>query len=240
MNKIDILAFGAHPDDVELACAGTLLRHIKLGKLVGIADLTRGELGTRGNAIIREQEAADAAAKMGVVFRANLDMRDGFFEHNDVNVLKIIQLIRSCQPDIVLANALKDRHCDHGRAARLVAESCFLSGLVKIKTYDADGREQAGWRPSAVYHYIQDYHISPDFVVDISEFMEAKLDLVLAFKSQFYNPTSDEPETPISSRAFLDNLRGRARDFGRPAGFDFAEGFTTCRYIGVRNLFDLL
>jgi bacillithiol biosynthesis deacetylase BshB1 len=241
--KVDILAFGAHPDDVELSCSGTLLRHLSMGKTVGLVDLTRGELGTRGTAEIRDQEAADAARIMGASFRENLDMADGFFTHSQENLLKVIAAIRAHQPTLVLANAPEDRHPDHGRAAKLVAEACFYSGLVKIETRGADGQLQDRWRPKALYHYIQDHNLTPDFVVDVTGFMEKKMELVLAFRSQFYIPEateySKELSTPISGKDFKEFLYAKCRSYGREAGFDFGEGYIVDRTPGVTNLFDL-
>lgn len=243
MKKVDILAIGVHPDDVELSCSGTLLAHIAKGKTVGLLDLTRGELGTRGTAEIRDQEAADAAQLMGADFRVNLAMQDGFFQYTPENVKKIIRVIRACQPQIILANALSDRHPDHGRAAKLTADACFYSGLSKIETFDDHGNLQTKWRPNAVYHYIQDHNLTPDFVVDISDFIDKKMELVLAFRSQFFVPGATEYEkeesSPISGEDFLDFLRGKARTYGRHAGFEYAEGFNKIRDIGVKNLFDL-
>ncbi len=237
--KLDILAVGVHPDDVELSCSGTLLKHIALGKKVGLLDLTRGELGTRGSAEIRDKEAADSARIMGALVRDNLRMADGFFENDKANKLKIVQILRKYQPEIVLANALNDRHPDHGRAAKLTHDACFLSGLIKIPTYDDDGNLQDRWRPKALYHYIQDYDLKPDFVVDITPYMEKKLELIFAFKSQFYNPDSKEPISPISEKSFIDFIQSKNRSFGRPAGAEFAEGFNVARTMGVKDLFDL-
>ncbi len=237
--KLDILAIGVHPDDVELSCSGTLLRHIHLGKKVGLLDLTRGELGTRGSAEIRDQEAAASAKKMGALVRLNLGMADGFFKNDRDHQLQIIRVIRTYQPDIVLTNAISDRHPDHGRAAKLCADACFLAGLIKIPTYDAEGGLQERWRPKAVYHYIQDHHIEPDFVVDITDYMDEKLALIQTFKSQFYNPDSEEPESPISSKAFLESVIAKNRVFGRPAEVEFAEGFNVRRPVVVDDLFDL-
>ena len=242
--KVDILAVGVHPDDVELSCSGTLLRHIASGKTVGLLDLTRGELGTRGTAEIRDREAAEAARLMGAQFRKNLGMADGYFEVNRDHLLPILQVLREHQPDIVLANALKDRHADHGRAAKLVADACFYSGLAKIETLGDNGLPQASWRPRALYHYIQDHNLVPDFVVDIAPFIEKKMELVLAFRSQFYLPQdtefSDEPQTPISGRDFFDFLKAKARTYGREAGLEFAEGFNVARTPGVQDLFSLI
>lgn len=244
MKKIDILAIGVHPDDIELGCGGTLLSHIKMGKTVGILDLTRGELGTRGSAEIRDKEAADSAQLMGASFRRNLAMADGFFQYSKENVLKIISVIRASQPEIVLANSLADRHPDHGRASKLIADACYYSGLSKIKTLDEKGNPQQKWRPKAVYHYIQDYNLTPDFVVDISEFMDKKIELVQAFSSQFFAPTSTEyakeSSSPISGQDFIDFLYAKARTYGRHAGFEYAEGFNKSRDIGVKDLFHLV
>ncbi len=240
--KLDILAIGAHPDDVELSCCGTLLKQIDAGNSVGLLDLTKGELGTRGSAKIRTQEAGEAAKLMGAKVRVQLDLADGFFAHTEDNLKQIIKIIRRFQPEIVLANAVDDRHPDHGRAAKLTADACFLSGLVKIETYDntgADKHKQLLWRPKFVYHYIQDRSLKPDFVIDISAYMERKLALILTYKSQFYNPDSNEPETPISGENFLNGLRSKDAVYGRHIGANYAEGFTSAKYIGVNNLFDL-
>ena len=241
--KTDILAIGAHPDDVELSASGTLLRHIDLGKTVGLLDLTRGELGTRGSADLRDQEAAESAQKMGAAFRKNLGMADGLFQYSEENMRQIIRIIRWCQPEIVLANAPDDRHPDHARAAKLSADACFYAGLPKIATLDDDGKLQLHWRPKAVYHYIQDRDLIPDFVVDISKYLERKKELILTFRSQFYLPDgaefAQELKTPISGKDFLEFLWSKNRAFGRPAGFEFAEGFIAARVPGVLNLFDL-
>lgn len=234
--KVDILAIGVHPDDVELACAGTLLKHKDMGYTIGVLDLTRGELGTRGTADTRDQEAQAAAKILGLSFRVNAKMADGFFTHSEENLLKIIRVIRQCQPKIILANAMSDRHPDHGRAGKLIADACFLSGLLKIKTQDEQGRPQEKWRPKNVYHYIQDYHITPDFVIDITPYFKQKIDSILAYKTQFFNPNSSEPETPISSKEFLDFIRARAIDLGRPAGYTYAEGFTSSKTLGIQDL----
>lgn len=241
--KVDILAIGAHPDDVELSCSGTILKHIDQGKTVGVLDLTRGELGTRGTPEIRDQEAADAAEILGLSFRKNIGLADGFFEYNKEALLKIIEVIRTCQPDIVLANAVRDRHPDHGRAAKLEADACYYSGLSKIETYDENGQLQERWRPKAVYHYIQDYNLEPDLVVDISSFIEKKFEAIRAFKSQFFVPEATAYakalNSPISGKDFMDFLRAKNAGFGRAAGFLYAEGFNVNRTIGVHNLFDL-
>lgn len=242
--KVDILAIGAHPDDVELSCSGTILRHLAQGKTVGLLDLTRGELGTRGSADIRDTEAATAAQLMGAAFRKNLRMADGFFEHNRENIIKIVEVIRWCQPEIILANALSDRHPDHGKAAKLVADACFHAGLIKILTHDENGNLQDRWRPKALYHYIQDHNLKPDFVVDITDYIDKKIEVVLAFRSQFYIPDDKEFEkelsSPISGKDFVDFLRAKARNYGRIANFDYAEGFNAARTPGVIDLFNLV
>lgn len=238
MKKADILAIGVHPDDIELACSGTLLRHIEQGKTVALLDLTRGELGSRGSAEIRDAESMDAAQLMGAIDRKNLAFQDGFFTHDKAHLLEIVKMIRYYRPDIVLANAVMDRHPDHGRAGKTIADACFLSGLRRIET-KYEEREQEHWRPKVVYHYVQDYYIKPDFVVDITPYVDKKIELVMAYKSQFFNPNSNEPETPISSKSFLEALKAQNRVMGRPAGFEFGEGFTVNRTLGVTNLFDL-
>ena len=242
--KIDILAVGVHPDDVELSASGTLLKHIEMGKTVGLLDLTRGELGTRGTADIRDEEAASASQKMGAQFRKNLRMADGFFSHSKDNLLKIIEVIRWCKPEIVLANSLEDRHPDHSRAAKLTADACFLSGLIKIPTTDTNGLQQNPWRPKALYHYIQDMDLTPDFVVDITPFMDQKMALILTFRSQFFLPRADEYKselkTPISGKDFMEFMYAKNRSFGRPIGVEYAEGFLKSRVYGVKTLFDLL
>lgn len=236
--KLDILAFGAHPDDVELGCSGTILKEISLGKTVGIIDLTRGELGTRGSAEIRDQEANDAAKILGVSVRENLNMRDGFFVNDEKHQLEIIKMIRKYQPEIVLCNAIDDRHIDHGKGSKLVSDACFLSGLLKIETV-LDGETQKPWRPKVVYHYIQWKNIEPDFVVDITGFTDTKIQSILAYRSQFYDPNSKEPESPISSKNFLESLNYRSRDLGRLTGVEHAEGFTVERCLAVNSLGDL-
>ena len=236
--KLDILAFGAHPDDVELGCSGTIAKEISLGKKVGIIDLTRGELGTRGSVEIRNAESAKASQVLGVVARENLDMRDGFFINDEAHQLKIIEMIRKYKPEIVLCNAIEDRHIDHGKGSQLVSDACFLSGLLRIET-ELDGVSQEAWRPKVVYHYIQWQNIEPDFVVDISDFMDTKMEAVLAYGSQFYNPNSKEPVSPITSKNFLDSVKYRAQDLGRLVNVTYAEGFTTERYVAVNSLGDL-
>ena len=236
--KLDILAFGAHPDDVELGCSGTIAKEVSLGKKVGIIDLTRGELGTRGSVEIRNSESAKASEILGVVVRENLDMRDGFFVNDEAHQLKVIEMIRKYQPEIVLCNAITDRHIDHGKGSKLVSDACFLSGLRQIKT-ELNGEAQEAWRPKVVYHYIQWQNIEPNFVVDISEFMDKKMQSVLAYSSQFYDPNSKEPVSPITSKNFLDSVKYRAQDLGRLVGVEYAEGFTTERYLAVNSLGDL-
>jgi bacillithiol biosynthesis deacetylase BshB1 len=236
--KIDILAIGVHPDDVELSCSGTLIKHISLGKKVGILDLTHGELGTRGTPEIRTKEAMEAAKIIGAGFRTQLNLRDGFFENNTESRQLIIEQIRKYQPEIVLCNAINDRHPDHGRAAQLTTDACYYSGLAKIET-SLEGKIQTAWRPKAVYHYIQDYFIKPDFVVDVSGFIDKKHKAIMAFSSQFFNPHSKEPETPISGEDFLEAINAKMIIWGRSINAKYAEGFTVNRYPGVENLFDL-
>lgn len=236
--KLDILAFGAHPDDVELGCAGTILKEVALGKKVGIVDLTRGELGTRGSAEIRDKEAAAAAAILGVSVRENLAFRDGFFVNDEAHQLEIIKMIRKYQPEIVLCNAVDDRHIDHPKGSQLVSDACFLSGLIRITT-SLDGEEQKAWRPKVVYHYMQWKNLVPDFVVDITGYVEQKTAAILAYSSQFYDLNSKEPESPISSKNFLESLNYRSRDLGRLTGLEHAEGFTAERYLAVNSLSDL-
>ncbi len=237
--KLDILAFGAHPDDVELGCSGTIAKEVALGKKVGIVDLTRGELGTRGTAELRDQEAMAAAQILGVSVRENLQMRDGFFVNDEPHQLAVIQMIRKYQPEIVICNAIDDRHIDHAKGSKLVSEACFLSGLIKVET-EYQGQKQSAWRPKQVYHYIQWKNIEPDFVVDITGYNEKRIESILAYGSQFYNPNSNEPETPIATKNFLESLNSRTREFGRIIGTDYAEGYTVERYLAVNSLADLL
>lgn len=237
--NVDILAFGAHPDDVEMSCGGTLAKAIAQGKTVGIIDLTQGELGTRGSATIRATEAAKAAEILGVSFRENLKMADGFFANDREHQLQIIQVLRRYRPKIVLCNAVDDRHIDHGKGSKLVSDACFLSGLRKIET-QWEGSPQDAWRPANVYHYIQWKELTPDFVVDISGFLDQKIASIMAYESQFFDPNSGEPETPISSKNATDSLSYRNRNLGRLTGVDAAEGFTTERYPAVNSLFDLI
>ena len=226
--KIDILAIGAHPDDVELGCSGTIAKEIANNKKVGILDLTKGELGTRGSAEIREKEANHAAKILNVAFRENLNFKDGFFKNDEEHQLKLIQVIRKYKPDIILCNAIDDRHIDHPRGAKLVIDSCFLSGLKKIVT-EYNNKEQEPWRPLNIYHYIQWKNLKPDFVVDISNFFEIKIKAVKSFKSQFYNEKEPVHNTPISTKNFIDSIEYRARDLGRLTNVDYAEGFISAR-----------
>ncbi|MEK6450493.1 MULTISPECIES: bacillithiol biosynthesis deacetylase BshB1 [Myroides] len=237
--KVDILAFGAHPDDVELGAGATIAKEIDLGKTVAIVDLTRGELGTRGSAEIRHQEATAAAAILGVQYRENLAFRDGFFVNDEQHQLEVIKMIRKYRPEIVLCNAIDDRHIDHGKGSKLVSDACFLSGLRKIET-TVDGVEQEAWRPKVVYHYIQWKNIEPDFVVDVTGYMDKKVESVLAYGTQFFDKNSKEPTTPITSQNFLDSITYRAQDLGRLINKDFAEGFTVERYLAVNTLADLV
>ncbi len=238
--KLDILAIGAHPDDVELGCGATIAKEIANGKKVGIIDLTRGELGTRGTAETRDEESSNAAKILGVATRTNMEFADGFFTNDKQHQLELIKMIRKYQPNIVLCNAIDDRHIDHGKGSKLVSDACFLSGLLKIDTKCPDEDDwQEPWRPKHVYHYIQWKHIEPEFVVDVSGFMDKKMEAVMAYKTQFFNPNSKEPQTPISSSNFTDSIEYRARDLGRLIGVEHAEGFTVERYVAVDSLYDL-
>jgi bacillithiol biosynthesis deacetylase BshB1 len=232
--KLDILAFGVHPDDVELGCAGTIMAAIDQGKKVGIVDLTRGELGTRGTPTTRTQEAAAAAKIMGVDVRQNLDMADGFFTNDEAHQRKIIALIRKYQPDVILANAPEDRHPDHGRSAKLVSDAAFLSGLRKIETIH-EGVTQSAWRPAYTFHYIQDRFIQPSFVIDITAYMERKMEAVLAYGTQFTSADTSEPQTYISSPQFLETVKARALMLGKRIGVGYAEGYITEKIIGFSN-----
>ena len=238
--KLDILAIGAHPDDVELSCGGTLAKEVSKGKKVGILDLTRGELGSNGSADLRDVEAANAAKILGVHVRENLAFRDGFFVNDEAHQLKIIEIIRKYQPEIVLCNAVSDRHIDHAKGSKLASDACFLSGLLRIKT-QLNGEDQVKWRPKQVYHYIQWESLKPDIVLDISEFNNVKVEAVKAYTSQFFNPKDSEAaKTPISNKNFLDSVTYRGRDLGRIIGVDHAEGFTVERYAAVKSIFDLI
>tara|TARA_B110000037_G_scaffold216358_1_gene275291 strand:- start:48305 stop:49021 length:717 start_codon:yes stop_codon:yes gene_type:complete len=236
--KLDILAFGAHPDDVELGCGATIAKEVSLGKKVGIVDLTRGELGTRGSAEIRDVEASSAAKTLGIVVRDNLNFSDGFFINDKVHQLEIIKSIRKYRPEIVLCNAIHDRHIDHGTGSKLVSDACFLSGLRKIETA-VDGALQEHWRPKYVYHYIQWKNLEPDFVVDVSGFIDVKMEAVLAYSSQFYDANSKEPSSPISSQNFIESVKYRAQDLGRLIGVEHAEGFNVERIVAINSLSDL-
>ncbi len=236
--KLDILAIGVHPDDVELGCSGTLLNELKLGKKTGILDLTQGELGTRGTAQTRYDEAAEAAKILGVQARENLKMRDGFFKNDEAHQLLLIAAIRKYQPEIVLANVLEDRHPDHGRAGHLIADACFLAGLVKIETKDESGRPQQRWRPKQVLHYLQDWYHEPDLLIDISDVFEQRMQSIQAYHTQFHTAATLEggPQTYISTPDFFDSIIARARMLGKRIGVKYAEGFITEKKIGIRNL----
>jgi N-acetylglucosamine malate deacetylase 1 len=236
--KLDLLAIGVHPDDVELGCSGTVINELKRGKKVAIVDLTQGELGTRGNIESRYKEAANAAKIMGVKIRENLKMRDGFFKNDEEHQLQLIKIIRKYQPDIVIGNILHDRHPDHGRAGQLISDACFLSGLVKIQTNDENGDVQPKWRPSYILQFLQDRYQEPDVIIDITDVFEQRMEAIKAYTSQFYDPNdkSNEPQTYISSPDFLESIIGRARNLGKQIGVKYAEGFLTEKKIGIRNL----
>ncbi len=236
--KLDILAIGVHPDDVELGCSGTLINEIKRGKKAGILDLTQGELGTRGTIDTRYQEASQAAMIIGVQLRDNLKMRDGFFKNDEENQLKLISALRKYQPDIVIANVLHDRHPDHGRAGQMIASCCFLSGLAKIETKDEQGNLQPRWRPSYVLHYIQDWYHEPDLLIDISDVFDQRMEAIKAYSTQFFTSAEgdDGPQTYISTPDFLDSVIARARMLGKRIGVKYAEGFISEKKIGIRNL----
>lgn len=238
--KLDILAIGAHPDDVELGCAATLAKEIENGKKVGILDLTRGELGTRGTPETRDEEATNAADILGVHVRTNMEFADGFIVNDKMHQIELIKMLRLYRPEIVICNAIDDRHTDHAKASKLVSDACFLSGLLKIDTKHEDHDEwQDAWRPKAVYHYIQWKDLKPDIAVDVTGYMDKKMQSVLAYKTQFYDPNSKEPETPISSKNFTDSIEYRARNLGRLVGVEYAEGFTVERCVAVESLFHL-
>ena len=238
--KLDILALGAHPDDVEMSCTGTLLAAMAVGKTVGIVDFTRGELGTRGTPATRAAEAAAANKILGIEVRENLGLPDGFFRNEREHQLPLIAAIRRYQPEVVLCNATEDRHPDHGRAAQLASDACFLAGLRMIETFGDDGLPQAAWRPRNVYHYIQDRQLPPAFVVDITPHWAKKWKAIQAFKTQFFDPESTEPQTYLSSQTFARFMEARAREFGHIIGVEFGEGFTVARPVGVREVGDLL
>ena len=236
--KLDILVLAAHPDDAELGCGGTILKHVSAGKKVGIVDLTRGELGTRGTEEMRATEAETSSKILGIKVRKNLGLADGFFENKKLEQLEVVKAIREFQPEIILANATFDRHPDHGRGASRAFESSFLSGLQRVET-TVDGKKQTAWRPRAVYHYIQSQFIEPDFVVDVSDVWDKKMEAIKAFKSQFYDPSSKEPETYISKPGFLNLLEGRGTEMGHAIGVRYGEGFVNTRWIGIKSLFDI-
>lgn len=235
--KLDILAIAAHPDDIELSCAGTLIKHIDEGYRAGILDLTKGELGTRGSASIRMQESAESARIMGLSYRENLGMSDGYIEYSKANLNLIIAEIRRTKPEVVLLNAPKDRHPDHGNASKLGRDACFYSGLVNWKLRGSN--INIPWRPQSIYYYIQDYSLDPDFLIDVSPYVDKKFKSIFAFKSQFYDENMDGPKTPISGKDFMDYLRSRMRTWGRPINAEYAEGFLVDRVIGVKSFFDL-
>jgi N-acetylglucosamine malate deacetylase 1 len=238
--KLDILVFAAHPDDAELGCSGTILSNLAKGRKVGIVDFTSGELGTRGSGTLRLEEAENASKILGLTVRENLGFRDGFFVNDEAHQLALIKIIRKYKPEIVLANATDDRHPDHGKAAKLTTDACFFAGLPRIETHDQSGNNQAHWRPKNLFHYIQDMYLVPDFVMDITPFWDIKVASIKAFKSQFYDPNSDETPSYISSLDFFNFLEGRARHVGHPAGFTFGEGFTKSRIFGINDLFSII
>jgi len=236
--KLDLLVFAAHPDDAELGCSGTILKYIAAGKKVGIVDLTRGELGTRGTAQTRDAETAESTRILGLHVRENLGMRDGFFQNDEEHQIKIIQMIRKYTPEIVFSNALHDRHPDHGKGGDLVNDAYFLAGLPKIRT-EIEGQAQNAFRPRVLLQYIQDRYIQPDILVDVSDFWDKKMECIYAFKTQFFNPDNDEEETYISSPTFLKVIEARARELGKTIGAEYAEGFTSRKLLGIDNIFNL-
>jgi len=237
--KLDILVLAAHPDDAELGCGGTIAKHVALGHKVGIVDFTRGELGTRGTIHTRDQEASEAAKIAGIAVRENLNLKDGFFRNLLEEQKAVVQAIRKYQPEIILANAIYDRHPDHGKGANLAYECAFLSGLSKFETSDA-GKIQSAWRPKVLYHYIQSQYIEPDFIVDVSDFWDTKMNAIRAFKTQFYDPASTDPDTYISNPGFLKMVESRAQELGYAIGVKYGEGFTVRRFVGVKSLFDII
>lgn len=236
--KLDILVLAAHPDDAELGCSGTIAAHVAKGHKVGIVDLTQGEMGTRGTPELRLKESDDAAKILGLSARENMGFKDIYFKDDEYHQHELIRIIRKYQPEIVLANAVTDRHPDHGKGGSLATNACFMSGLRKIET-SLDGQVQEPWRPKFVYHYIQNNYIEPDFIFDISEYWDVKVASIMAFKSQFYDPASEEPASFISSPEFLPFIESRAREFGHRILAKYGEGFTVERFIGVDDLFDL-
>lgn len=238
--KVDILVFAVHPDDAELGCSGTLAKEIAAGKKVAIVDLTQGELGTRGSGPLRLKEAEAAAKILKLSARENLGFRDGFFVNDEAHKMAVIKMVRKYQPELIIMNAPEDRHPDHGRASKLCTEAVFLSGLRRIETKDEDGELQEPWRPNNVFHYIQDRNLTPDVVVDISDFWDTKIESVLAFKSQFYDPDSEEPESYISTPDFLEYVKARALEHGHQIGVRYGEGFIKSKWLGVNSLFDFI
>ena len=239
-DKLDFLAFGAHPDDVELGCGATIAKLVSQGKKVGIIDLTRGELGTRGSAEIRTKETNEASKILGITIRENMNFKDGFFRNDEEHQLKIIQVIRKYQPDFVFCNAPDDRHIDHPKGSQLIVEASFLSGLTKINTDDSSGNAQKQWRPKNIYHYIQWKNLDPDFIFDVSGFHNTKMNAVKCYSSQFYDPKSKEPETPISTKNFMNFVQSRANDFGRLIGVEHGEGFISNRKLGFSSFDELI
>ena len=239
-DKLDFLAFGAHPDDVELGCGATIAKLVSQGKKVGIVDLTRGELGTRGSAEIRTKETKEASKILGITIRENMDFKDGFFRNDEEHQLKIIQVIRKYQPDFIFCNAPDDRHIDHPKGSQLIVEASFLSGLTKINTDDSSGNAQKQWRPKNIYHYIQWKNLDPDFIFDVSGFHNTKMNAVKCYSSQFYDPKSKEPETPISTKNFMNFVQSRANDFGRLIGVEHGEGFISNRKLGFSSFDELI
>ena len=239
-DKLDFLAFGAHPDDVELGCGATIAKLVSQGKKVGIVDLTRGELGTRGSAEIRTKETNEASKILGITIRENMDFKDGFFRNDEEHQLKIIQVIRKYQPDFIFCNAPDDRHIHHPKGSQLIVEASFLSGLTKIYTDDSSGNAQKQWRPKNIYHYIQWKNLDPDFIFDVSGFHHTKMDAVKCYSSQFYDPKSKEPETPISTKNFMNFVQSRANDFGRLIGVEHGEGFISNRKLGFSSFDELI
>jgi len=238
--KLDILAIGAHPDDVELGCSGTLISEIRKGKKAGIIDLTQGELGTRGTIETRYAEATASAKIMGLSVRENLKMRDGFFQNDEAHQMQLIRVLRKYQPDIVIGNILEDRHPDHGKGGWLIYDSCFLSGLRQVKTFDEEGKEQEKWRPRMLLHYIQDRFFEQDIILDISDVWEQRMEAIRAYKTQFFDPGSKEPQTYLSTPEFLDALASRARLLGKRIGVKYGEGFLSKKNIGLRSLDSLI
>jgi N-acetylglucosamine malate deacetylase 1 len=234
--KLDVLAIGAHPDDVELGCSGTLITAVKQGKKVGIVDLTQGELGTRGTIESRYQEAEDAGKIIGISVRENLKMRDGFFQNDEAHQLKLIGSLRKYKPEIVIGNIYEDRHPDHGKAGNLIYDACFLSGLAQVKTKNEQGEEQEKWRPKYLLHYIQDRFYEPDIILDISDVWEQRMEAILAYRSQFHSTEINGPQTYISSPEFMEAIVSRARLLGKRIGVRFAEGFLSKKSIGLKSL----